>query len=327
MKFSSILEKIDDEYRMSLDLVGKYEDGFRNSVFKLLDKKTEKNYVLIVYKRESGIQQTINNAHLVAKFLSLKGFPTRIPIKTDKGKEKVNFKERYLALYNFLPGETIPWEAYTKKHLKAIGKTLSNLHFELREYKEVENLTLWRDLVAGEVKGMKKYFREVEQWIVKKLGIRNEELRIRKIFDFVMELDSNRAQALHYDFVRGNILFSDRVLKDNTYEITGLIDFEKVCLGPPVADTARTLSFLLVDTKFKDEKEVVKYFLDKGYNKRGNNKLQITNDKLKMLISYFWLRDFWKFLLHNPYEDLYSNEHYLRTVEKLLEKGVLTKVS
>jgi hypothetical protein len=35
------------------------------------------------------------------------------------------------------------------------------------------------------------------------------------------------------------------------------------------------------------------------------------------------LHDFYKFLLHNPYESLASNEHYIRTIALLKARGVL----
>jgi hypothetical protein len=200
-------------------------------------------------------------------------------------------------------------------------------------------------------------------------------------------LASDEDGVLHYDFVRGNVLITNKILEDDTYEIKGVIDFEKVCKGPFIADIARTLAFLYVDVKFKEEVEVKKWFLERGYIKRGLNKLpnrqmgkwangqmgkwangqmdklpngqmdklpngqmdKWTNgqmdkwanshssaasrhgragrssgsSELEKLVSIYWIRDFWKFLQHNPYESLSSNEHYIRTRDKLIDRGYI----
>ncbi len=74
---------------------------------------------------------------------------------------------------------------------------------------------------------------------------------------------------LHMDFVRGNILYS----QNHELRISGILDFEKAAYGSPLFDIARTYAFLLVDCKYKSEKEIGKYFLRSGYIKRGKLKL------------------------------------------------------
>jgi hypothetical protein len=118
------------------------------------------------------------------------------------------------------------------------------------------------------------------------------------------------------DFVRGNILFEGD-------EISGILDFEKTASGHTVMDISRTLAFLLVDCKYKTIDKVIKYFLYSGYQKRGKNK-DIGNDAdRKILVEMFLFYDLYKFLLHNPYEFLQQNEHYVRTKDILIGRGVL----
>jgi len=130
-------------------------------------------------------------------------------------------------------------------------------------------------------------------------------------------------QALHMDFVRGNILFEDT-------QISGIIDFEKAAVGSPLFDIARTLAFLLVDCKYKPEDKIRKYFLRSGYLKRG--KTVLTNytidgkSALDELINFFLMHDFYKFLRHNPYEALEQNEHYIRTKALLLKRRLIAEV-
>ena len=118
------------------------------------------------------------------------------------------------------------------------------------------------------------------------------------------------------DFVRGNVLFEGS-------EVVGILDFEKTAYGPVQYDVARTLAFLLVDCKYKDEAAVRRYFLQSGYTKRGAATLTYYPTILETLIELFLIHDFYKFLRHNPYESLKDNEHFTRTVSVLARNGVL----
>jgi Ser/Thr protein kinase RdoA (MazF antagonist) len=353
--------------------IERLQGGFRNICYKISTSK--KDYVLIVYKKEKGISNTINNAHFVAEYLASKNFPARIPEESLNHEKyfKVKFADGYhcVALYKHLPGETIPWEAYTRRHLKTIGKTLSDIHKCLREIPvtppeadpaqrgntqlsnndqiPITQLQKWEEVTRKEMNEMSKYFKKVEPWINKKLRVYLEWGNIENVFDEIKSewriaippllklrrtgseqrgAISDKLNILHYDFVRGNILFSDKLDRDlDIFPITGILDFEKVCLGPEIADIARTLAFLIVDCKFKNEKTIRKRFLVSGYEKRGKNSLpfkSITSKSLEILLKFFWLRDFWKLLTYNPYESLCLNEHYKRTRDRLREAGLLT---
>ncbi len=35
---------------------------------------------------------------------------------------------KYACLYNYLPGCSIPWEAYTKEHIKQLGGMMAQMH-------------------------------------------------------------------------------------------------------------------------------------------------------------------------------------------------------
>lgn len=331
-----IQEQILKHYGKKLRRIQKLEGGFRNSCYRA--DTDSASFVFIIYKKERGIQKTIENAHLAAKFLKDKGFNTRVPILTkDKGEVKrilLDEEYRYCALYNFLEGETIPWEAYTRRHLKSIGKTLSDMHATLLLAQNskliTQNLQKWSIITKREIYDMQKYLKEVEPWIEKKLEVNLDWTNIEEVFNSVMKrfAKSDQQKAiLHYDFVRGNILFSSKLDKKlDIYPIIGILDFEKVCIGPVIADVARTLAFLIVDCKYKKEETVKKRFMISGYDKGGKNKLDIKciNSPLMVhLLSFFWLRDFWKFLENNPYEYLHMNEHYLRTRDLLAKYGLI----
>ena len=331
MRLELLLKK---KYNYKVESIKKLVGGYRNTCFQI--HSGDEKLLLVIYKREEGIKQTIKNAHTVAKFLSQSNFPVRIPKSTNTGKEYIRIKGKdgyhFVSLYNYLEGRTIPWEAYTRRHLKSIGKTLSDMHHNLQQirnkHQQISQLPKWEEITEAEIVAMKKYFKKVEPWIEKKLEVKLDWEKLEKIFKrLIPDVITFRPNILHYDFVRGNILFSQRLNKKlDVYPITGILDFEKVCIGPEIADIARSLAFLIIDCKFKDEVTVRKRFLISGYERRGKSKLPfagVEDPVLDNLLCFFWLRDFWKFLVHNPYEDLYINEHYVRTRDRLVESGIL----
>lgn len=328
MKVKQILKKYFDK---NIVKVEKLTGGFRNQCFKVATSENEK-FVFIVYKSEEGIGRLIKSAHKVAKFLANKGFPTRVPKVDKNGLEYIQIEfqggKQFAALYNFLHGSTIPWEAYTRRHLKSIGKTLSDMHYYLREADFKKSLPNWYEQTQKEIKQMNNYFKKVEPWIEKKLEVKLNWEKIGNLSALSSQLLATRSleSVLHYDFLRGNILFSEKIdRKWDTYPIVGILDFEKVCWGPVVADIARTLAFLLVDVKYKKNKKIRKRFFISGYKRRGKNDLPEVVDSaiFENLLAFYWLRDFWKFCENNPYEYLHMNEHYGRTKELLVGEGIL----
>ncbi len=107
--------------------------------------------------------------------------------------------------------------------------------------------------------------------------------------------------------------------------ITGILDFEKTALGPKLLDIARTLAFLLVDCRFKQPEQVIKYFINSGYVKRGGQQLAYPG-LIQPLVQYFLYYDFYKFLCHNPYQSLPRNQHFVRTKQFLLQFGLVREV-
>lgn len=276
------------------------------------------------------MRSRIMRANDVSDYVYAHGFPARhtldiriIRLASPRG-------EAYAALYDFLPGGTIPWEAYTQKHIKQLGKTLSDLHAVLRNY-PVNNLPSVAVEYRQVVERMSRYFTGagVKDAMRQKLGLM---IAIDQFaaFDRLLAACERlpRQQALHMDFVRSNILFTET---ENGPSITGILDFEKTALGSPLFDIARTLAFLLVDCKYKSNDKVRKYFLYSGYQKRGDAALAnvavkvhgTSHNVFEELVVLFLIHDFYKFLKHNPYEYLCQNEHFVRTRDILLKQRVI----
>lgn len=296
------------------------QKGYRNHTFPLIHGNSSLN--LIVYKHEPEMLPRIKNTHYVANFLAERGYPARQTadprILQMRGQNVV----RYAALYNYLPGQTIPWEAYTMQHIKQLGAMMSDMHAVLEPLPQ-QDLPFVIDECRALLRRMEKYFADsgVHDALAGKLGLALlDTTNMRPALTEAIDLP---AQALHMDFVRGNILFDGQ---GEDLKISGVLDFEKTAWGPVVFDIARTLAFLIVDCKYKDEAKVRKYFLHSGYNKRGRSRFTPT-PLLEVLVNFFLLHDLYKFLRHNPYDSLPKNEHFMRTRDFLLRRQVLLQTT
>jgi len=79
-----------------------------------------------------------------------------------------------------------------------------------------------------------------------------------------------------------------------------------------------------VDCKHKPYIKTYKYFLYSGYQKRGQVKNIGNDNDRNSFIDMFLFYDLYKFLLHNPYESLLQNEHYIRTKDLLIRHDIVT---
>ncbi|HUB93610.1 MAG TPA: phosphotransferase [Verrucomicrobiae bacterium] len=295
------------------------EKGYRNeSHAALLPDGHQVN--VIIYKAEPGILATLKRANLVGDYLARQGYPARYTYDQRIIRLGMKDKVRYAGIYQYLPGHTIPWDAYTMEHLKQLGGSMGAMHQSLKNAPFIlENQVV--DEYTAITQRMRTYFSqpEIQRALEAKLHV---NVSIPNYFFALLKGCARLSgqQPLHMDFVRGNILF------DDTAQITGVLDFEKAAWGHPVFDIARTYAFLLVDCKHKTEAQVRKYFLSSGYNKRGMANFKITTASstlLEQLVDLFLLYDFYKFLRHNPYESLAQNEHFVRTRALLLQRQLL----
>jgi Ser/Thr protein kinase RdoA (MazF antagonist) len=287
------------------------QKGYRNQSHVLqLQSGTRCN--LIIYKAEPGIVNLIKNANAVSNFAATRGLPTR---RTAHPKITRLTTTKYAALYDYLPGDTIPWEAYTMAKIKALGECLGKLHGGLVSF----NVTILPDAAQHNIalnQRIVHYFERTDVRLAmdQKLHVHIKKSDFTRLHQLCAQLPDQ--QALHLDFVRGNILFKGD-------HICGILDFEKTARGHRIIDVARTLAFLLVDCKFKPEAKIRKYFLQSGYKKRGGQPLITQRIILEELVNFYLLHDFYKFLRHNPYESLLLNEHFVRTRDLLLRRGIL----
>jgi Ser/Thr protein kinase RdoA (MazF antagonist) len=330
------------------------QSGYRNTSYRLgLADGTSTN--LILYKAEPGILRLIRSANRLSDFAATTGLPTRqtrgrilrltsrTPANSSHSTSGAS-RIRYACLYNYLPGDTIPWDAYTQDHIKLLGLSLSHLHAVLAQ----ANAPQPHASAVGESQAllgrMQRYFvyPGVQTALAAKLDLTLAPTALKQA-RAALELAANQPghQPLHLDFVRSNLLFGpaatypDTPLQHNNLALTGILDFEKTATGPRIFDIARTLAFLLVDAKTKTPAQIYKYFLHSGYNKRGAIKFTppaatfngTAIDVLQALINFYLLHDLYKFLRHNPYEYLSQNAHFLRTRNLLITRKILTTIN
>lgn len=391
------LQKILAHFALQASKILSSEKGYRNQVIPIILKQPQllrnasgqtwlgQKICLVIYKNEPQILNRIKRANFVSDFLATQNFPSKKTLATPQGqtifKLKANSQTRYACLYEYLPGQTISWDAYTQKHLKLLGQALAFTHQTLANIGEKEQnwpnaldklsklnqQTNWPDALAELRKlnqKMQFYFAqaEVTQAVKKKLGL-NLPAEIFTNFNQLFKLAEHKLknqQILHLDFVRSNLLFGPAEFDDDTTAssfkkgaqlkddqlfaknlqlsskakfqfknliLMGILDWEKSAVGDPIIDLARTLAFLLVDCQYKTPAQITKYFLKSGYQKHGQAQLsQQQLQLLKPLLSFFLFYDFYKFLLHNPYEALAANQHFIKTRTILLKKKIVWPV-
>lgn len=328
-----LISRILSKYGVAGATISAPQSGYRNQIYRV--RTADDNQLcVILYKHEPDIGQQMLVANELADSLAASGFPARRTFDSRLMLLKSDTVTRYAGIYHYLPGHTIPWEAYTQDHIKALGKTMSDMHHLSAGLRLAQQLDDVVEIQKSVLYMMRQYFSDegVRLAMHDKLGLsvpKNSLLGLAAGLAATGLLGDR--QALHMDFVRGNVLFRDTPDDDLSVTVAGVLDFEKCAHGPVVFDIARTLAFLLVDCKYKTEQQVRKYFLYSGYSKRGSSRLNLPRIKqdgkeinvLELLINLFLLHDFYKFLRHNPYDSLAENEHFVRTRQLLVVRQVI----
>lgn len=318
----AVLSKYNIKYKKILPS----QSGYRNEIWPIITNKYQ-TINLTFFKQEHKIEERIKRASEVSGWLAQQGLPCRVQIDPRLIVVKSGRCRRVAGLFDYLSGDTIAWESYTKKHLKVLGYSMAIMHNNLANY--TQPLPSIYDEISYITKTMINYFtnRQIANAIAKKLQIKVNVMAIETLNSAILSCKHlSNQQALHMDFVRGNILYSQdktSVLFLDGISVSGILDFEKTAFGYVGIDIGRTLAFLYVDCKNKSPSKVYRSFLLSGYYKNGLSTVKLNNILLTKIILYFLLYDFYKFMAHNPYQDLYQNQHFLRTKKILLQFDII----
>jgi Ser/Thr protein kinase RdoA (MazF antagonist) len=324
--YGAIVEKVLAAYGIQPRKIHAHQKGYRNEIWPVeLHDGTLVN--LTFFKREDGIAQRVRRTDAVSEYVADRGLPARRRLDQRILQLKSGSGTILAGLYEYLPGRTVPWEAYTMDHLKLLGKAMSDMHVRLKDMPDANLPSVYGEY-ADIFERVLRYFSapQVTGAMRQKLNVAVEPGVLEDALVLLKNPSAGPQQPLHMDFVRGNILFGGTTIPDLTLHkvrLSGILDFEKTALGSPVVDIARTLAFLLVDCKYKQSQKVYKYFLQSGYMKRGASSMPPDSELLEKYVNLFLLHDFYKFLRHNPYESLAANEHYVRTRHILHERNMV----
>ncbi len=322
------IQRVFQAYGIEPHKIDPPQGGYRNKVYTGHFNQTQSANV-IVYKNEPEILTKIRQANRLSNHLHTKGLYVRHSLDNRIVTLASANTTQYAALYNCLSGSTIAWEAYTQDHLKVLGFAMATMHLAAADLKRKDEPYI-QDVCFKQAKSMQRYF--ADDGVVRAMNTKlklHVSKSVLSMLHKLAQVSQDDSQLLHMDFVRGNVLFQNTLDKDNNWvvgkvQVSGIIDFEKVAYGNPVYDIARTLAFLLVDSRYKTNIQIYKYFLDSGYIKRGKGVRPNTGEIAK-LVKYFLMYDYYKFLKHSPYESLKENLHFRRTVALLLQHGLLEK--
>lgn len=269
----NVLEAIAKLYGCSIASFDAVEGGYRNTSHSFVTVDGRKlNFIL--YKREPGITELIRRTNALGTHVAAKGLPVRAPID----ERILRVGQRFGSLYVYIDGETIPWEAYSMKHIKLLGYALARFHAVSEGFSgELPNV---EDEYGAICVRMAEYFgnEQIRQAMSEKLNLQVVLPDFKPVLLEARQLTPRT--ALHMDMVRSNLLFQNTptgtvpsdTLHVGAVTLSGILDLEKAAYGHPLFDVARTLAFLLVDCD-KPEAKVRKYFLDSGYRKRGGGRL------------------------------------------------------
>jgi thiamine kinase-like enzyme len=310
------------------------EKGYRNLSYKFCAGKDifgrvykHNLYNLVVYKQEVGVLKKIKCANFYGTYLVKKlsdFYEFRDPISKII-KLQIGNSQYYSCIYNYVSGHTISWEAYTRKHIKQMSIAIARMHSigfleflsQNPNWKNIQSdYEYEQSIIIDNLQKCLKYFSDaaVKLALKKKLNISIDNTYIKKLSATIEKIKLLSPTLLHMDFVRSNLLFNDN------QELVGVIDFEKSSIGDSVFELARILAFLFVDCKYKTGLEIREVFLS-NYRKFLGGKIN-NFTYLETLIKSYLIYDFYKFLRHNPYEDLLQNQHFLRTLYLLKQSSL-----
>jgi Ser/Thr protein kinase RdoA (MazF antagonist) len=127
-----LIVRIAEKYGIKFEHFLPVEKGYRNESYPIVTTSGEMVNI-ILYKREPSIIRIIRNANRASDYLAQHGIPARQTLDPRIVCLSFGSWHKYAGVYNYLSGETIPWEAYTMQHIKLLGAMLSNIHTKLKD--------------------------------------------------------------------------------------------------------------------------------------------------------------------------------------------------
>lgn len=275
-------------------------------------KSNSLQFTCIVFKDSKKSDKEILDWHNVT--LSLKNFRPRVRIPVNTNITHFIFDNiKYKAcLYNYIDGKTIMWSGYNSSQIHELGLVMNRLHTSLSNFSLP--LPSWREIMIDDLEKFISYINFVNPYIEQKIHIKINQTKLSKNIKIIINyLNTNYEQTvLHYDLQRANLIF-----KNN--ELNGIIDFEKACRGPRIADIAKSCAYLMHDKKWHSTK-YIKYHFFLGYGKTPD--IQMLNP----LIIHHFLMEMKNWMFNTPFESLNENKVFSKIIKYLIKQNYVTQL-
>lgn len=225
-------------------LGGRYaETGVVNRT--LLFKTTTGDYVLRTYRPDKPLNE-IALEHRMTLFARDNGVPSITPIPLPNGHTVVEIQGRYYSLFTRAQGEQIARDALSGAHLISMGRFLARLNTALQDFPPDG---LFRRNFDKTPEQTLQKIAQLEQTIKAWPNPgQDEESALQYLFqqrDYLryrpqrMQTAGIAMQATHGDFHEGNLFF-------HNYQVSAIIDWDQVRMGPRSWDAIRYANFLLL---------------------------------------------------------------------------------
>lgn len=161
--------------------------------------------------------------HLVAQ-----GVATPLPIKTKEGEGFARWRDKFISVFDWVPGSHVEGDSISTAHCCAAGRALARLHTAGKSM-DLAGVGEGRYSHAKIEKLFESFASDADPALAEVVPLLREE------FAWLAQRADVRARAprslIHAD------LFPDNVLVEGT-EVVALLDFEQACVGSLVYDLA-----------------------------------------------------------------------------------------
>ncbi len=211
----------------------------------LLVKTERGDFALRTYRVDKPVPE-IGLEHRMTLFAAQKGIPSIAPVALPDGRTFLEYGGRYYALFPRASGEQIARESLSGAHLIAMGRFLARLNKALEDFPPEGLFRRNFERTAEQsLQKISQLEQAIQAWpnpgideesALQYLAQQREYLRYRSPR---FQLSSIHSQPTHGDFHEGNLFFQN-------YQVSAIIDWDQIRVGPRVWDAIRYANFLLL---------------------------------------------------------------------------------
>lgn len=223
------IENILLNYDLKLYKFFRIKKGLLNTNYFIGTNKGE--FILRIFEGERKFEDENLELDFLLKIKNI--IPCCIPLKTTTNKNYVVYKEKMIAIFEYIKGE--PIKKINKKIIIEIANYLGKLH----------NFSYGKTLDRTSRIDLKYYYKNIDFNSIQ-ISSKDKNIILEK-YNLIKDIDFNILPSgiIHSDIFPDNILIDD---KDN---IVGILDFNESCTGPFIFDIAIIINFWIKIFKFE----------------------------------------------------------------------------